>query len=96
MIRLSVTKCYSDTTVSIYETLGLLVHIGGICDHLFTSMHCALTVVPIKPDLDDIVTISWKVYLCTSLKTCIPSVRCIDIRVHVISVYNKTNIIPVD
>jgi hypothetical protein len=36
----------------------LLAHIGGFCDHLFTSVHCDVTVVPVKPDLHDIVTIS--------------------------------------
>ena len=65
-----------------------LVHIGGMCDHLFTPMHCALTVIPIKPDVHDIVTISWKLYLCTSWITCIPSVRCNDVLVHAISINN--------
>jgi hypothetical protein len=31
----------------------LLAHIGGFCDHLFTSVHCDVTVVPVKPDLHD-------------------------------------------
>lgn len=38
----------------------LLVHSGGLCDHLFTSVHCDVTVVPIKPDMHDIVTVSLK------------------------------------
>ena len=35
----------------------LLVYIGGLIDHLFTSVHCDVTVVPIKPDMHDIATV---------------------------------------
>ena len=46
--------------VDIAKNKILLVHIGGLCDHLFTSVHCDVTVVPIKPDMHDIVTVSLK------------------------------------
>jgi hypothetical protein len=49
--------------MDIAESKVLLVHIGGLCDHLFTSVHCDVTGVPLKPDLHDIVTVFWKVYL---------------------------------
>jgi hypothetical protein len=43
--------------VDIAKNKILLVHIGGLCDHLFTSVHCDVTVVPIKPDMHAIVTL---------------------------------------
>jgi hypothetical protein len=46
--------------VDITENKILLVHIGGMCDQLLTSVHCDVTVGPIKSDIHDIVTVSLK------------------------------------
>ena len=44
--------------VDIADNRVLLVHVGDLCDHLFTSVHRDVTGVPVKLDLHDIVTIS--------------------------------------
>lgn len=38
----------------------LLVQVGEYSDHMFTSIHRAATVLPLKPVLHDIVTFSLK------------------------------------
>jgi hypothetical protein len=64
VIKLSVVVCDYYIIywlgVDIAKHKILLVHIGGLFDHLFTSVHCNVTVVPIKPYMHDIVTVSLK------------------------------------